>query len=427
MYSLTTDREIHYQTITHHFKKKLIATAISLTIGAATSTANAGLSSGDTLQFVLGEVQTIACTYGTTPPCAKGFYNITDIVGSYFAVDVSNDGVDPYDKTPIESFNGIRIGELQPASGSHSGPINGTENPDIDFPWEFFGNTGMHQTTTTPVTVLSDAGNTPTLDMGDWGLTWNGIVNVPMTQVGDATVTCTSECSATDNYVLDAAFHFSGAGFTTAPYSLHLEGTVMPGGPPLPTKKVSIQLTDGNSHECTAPGGDTIEATADILTTDPGDIASVNWELDGANVGSGNTIDVLTPLGDHTLSVFVDTLASGSLQDSESVTVSDHTPPELDIRFIDQRSGQEITEVSGNGTRFVTVKYDVTDVCDPEPTASGVAVPVHAVDDGDTIKIEKNRIASTTLGASAVRVSAEATDASGNRGQGHATLLIVDD
>ena len=144
------------------------------------------------------------------------------------------------------------------------------------------------------------------------------------------------------------------------------------------------------------------------------------------DAGSGNTVDIFTSLGDHAISVSVDTLASGSFQSSTPVAVSDNVSPDLGIRFIDQRTGAEITEVTGNGTNFVTVRYDVTDTCDPDPIASGVAVPVHAVDDGDTIVIQKKQLSTTTLGTSAVNVSAVATDASGNQRHREATLLIVD-
>ena len=285
----------------------------------------------------------------------------------------------------------------------------------------------MHQTTA-PVTVLSGAGsNSQTLDMSGWNVTWNGIDSIPMVQTGDAVVSCDASCSKDENYTLDAAFHTNGAGLTTVPYSLHLEGVI--GGPvePLPpTKGVSIQLTGGNSRECSSTGGSSIKATADIRTTDMDDIASISWSLDGNGAASGPTAEVFTPLGGHTISVFVDTLASGTFQSSEQVTVADRTPPDLSITFIDQRSGHEVTEVSGDGNHFVTVSYDVSDICDPEPTVSGVAIPVHAIADGDTIKISKKEIAKTTLGISAVNVSADATDASGNQRHRGATLLIAD-
>jgi len=427
MKMLTTDRERLPETVTHHFKKNLLAMAITLTIGTATSTASAGLSSGDTLSFVLGTVQTVACTYGTTPPCAHPAYNVTDIVGSYFAFDTNAmGGITPNEKTPIESFRGIVIGESQLASGSHTGPVDGSESPDIDRPWTFFGGVGMHQTTV-PVTVLSGSGNTRKLDMSGWNVTWNGIDSIPMVQLGDAVVSCDTDCSNGEDYTLDAAFHTNGAGFTTVPYSLHLEGVIGGPGEPLPpTKGVSIQLTGGRFQECSSTGGSSIEATAEIRTNDTNDIAAVTWELDGADAGSGNSVNVFTPLGNHTLSVVVDTLVSGSFHSSEPVTVSDRTAPELGIRFIDHRTGGEITEVAGNGAHHVTVRYDINDVCDPEPTASGVAVPVHAIDDGDVIKIKKKKLSTAKLGTSAVNVSADAADVSGNRRHREATLLITD-
>ena len=59
-------------------------------------------------------------------------------------------------------------------------------------------------------------------------MSWNGIASIPLTQSGAATMTCTagSSCSDSSNYVLDAAFHVNGAGFTTVSYYLHLEGHV---------------------------------------------------------------------------------------------------------------------------------------------------------------------------------------------------------
>ena len=307
-------------------------------------------------------------------------------------------------------------------------------------PWAFFANTGMHQTTLPVVVVNGDDGtsdNIASIDFSGWGVTWNGIPNIPLggdsanfpSDTSTAVITCSSSCNIGDNFSLDYFAHVplgDPSGFGGIYYTTHMEGVINPGSPLPPTKSVAIQLTGGNSHECTSFDGDVIEATANIITTDTNDIAAVYWELDGTDAGSGNSTDVLTSLGDHTISVFVDTLASGSFQSSESVTVSDHTSPELDIRFIDQRSGAEITEVAGNGKHFVTVRYDAIDVCDPVPTASGIAVPVHAIDDGDTIKIEKKELTTTTLGTSAVNVSADATDASGNRRHREAQLLIVD-
>jgi len=195
--------------------KTILSTAIAIALGGASFTASASLATSATLNFTLGQIQDVGGGQ-------------TDIVGSYFSLESTGNGVvDPFEKLPISSFNGIHIGTAQNASGSHSGIIDGTENPNIDNPWMFKGSVGMHQTTS-PITVNGGSGDNLTLDMSGWNVTWNGIPSIPLYQQGAATISCTtgSSCSDNSNYTLDAAFHVSGAGFTTVPYTLHLEGSI---------------------------------------------------------------------------------------------------------------------------------------------------------------------------------------------------------
>ena len=417
--------------------KTLLGHSLLLAIlGVVHTEAQAALPADAILTFDPGQT---VCLIGGTPPNCDFF--LQDVTGSYFAMDFNGDGTfEANEKTALEKNEGVRIGDIQPASGSHPGSPDGSELPSIDMPWLFFGNTGMHQTTLPVLIVNGDDGtgdNTASLDFSGWGVTWNGIPNIPLggdsanfpSETGVAILNCSSGCDIGDDFSLDHLAHVPSddpSGFGGVFYTVHLEGVIDPGSPIPPTKSVSILLTGGSSHECSSPGGSSIEATANIITTDMTDIAAVHWELDGADAGSGITVNIPTPLGEHTISVDVDTLASGLFQSSSQVTVSDSTAPELDIHFIDQRSGAEITEVTSNGKHFVTVRYDVVDDCDPAPTASGIAVLVHAIDDGDTITIEKNKLATATLGTSAVNVSADAIDASGNRRHRESQLLIVD-
>lgn len=208
------------------FKKTILTSSISIALGTVSFSVKANLTTSAVLNFNTGTVNTIACIYGTTPPCAQQSFDVTDIVGSYFGVDYNNDGsFNPFEKTVMGQFNGIHIGVAQSASGSHSGGPDGSESPSIDAPWAWLGNTGMHQTTS-PITVLADNGFTKTLDFSGWGWTWNGIPNIPLVDMG-TTITCnTASCSDTSSYTLDGVFHFNGAKFTSAPYALHLEGTV---------------------------------------------------------------------------------------------------------------------------------------------------------------------------------------------------------
>jgi len=205
-------------------KKSTIAIAVGIVMGGATMSANAALTSSTTLDFTLGTVKVDAsCKYGTTPPCNNKAYNVSDIVGSWFAMDQNGNGPEPGEKTAIGSLNGIHLGTLQPAGNSHPGGINGTELPDIDNPWTFFGGTGMHQALGTAITDNGDG----TLDFSGWNVSWNGNASIPVVATAPTTIVCdTTTCSDSSNYTIDGAFHVAGAGFTTTPYYLHLEGHI---------------------------------------------------------------------------------------------------------------------------------------------------------------------------------------------------------
>lgn len=368
-----------------------------------------------------------------------GYYGGTVVDGSYFAMDTDGNGdFSENERVPIKNNEGVRLGDVQPASGSHSGSPNGTELPSIDKPWNFFGGTGMHQTTSTVVIVNGDDGsldNTASLDFSGWGVTWNGIANIPLggdgsaSDTGQAVVVCSAECAVGDRFLLDYFAHVpSGdpSNFGGVYYTVHLEGVVGTGGPLPPTKSVSIDLPDGLVYECSSPEGSVINASANIVTTDINDIVSINWRLDDFYIGEGSSISAGTSLGSHTLSVVVNTVASGSFDSIKNVEVKDTTAPELDVLFIDQHTGLQTTEVSGAGRHSVIVRYDVVDTCDLEATASGVAVPVHAVSDGDTLVVTSRNAKEVTVETSAINVSAEASDIVGNRRYRQATLHILD-
>ena len=211
-------------------RKTILSAAIVTAMGGISFSANAALTSTATLDFTLGTAQTIACSYGTTPPCAKASYNVTDIVGSYFSMDTNGDGNINGEKTPIGSFNGLVFGTTQGASGSHTGAPDGSESPDIDAPWNFFGNTGMHQT----LSNTTDNGD-GTINL-DWNVTWNGIPSIPLVATSATTIVCdgAGTCSDSSNYTIDGAYHVGGAGFTSVAYTVHLEGHVGSGTSVIP-------------------------------------------------------------------------------------------------------------------------------------------------------------------------------------------------
>ena len=143
--------------------------------------------------------------------------------------------------TPVSGNNGIVLGTAQAATGSHSGAPNGSESPNIDMPWSFFGNTGMHQSTA-PTGVLTDngAGNV-TLDFSGWDVTWNGIASIPMgsgahttssgaaNPNGVALVTCGVDCGDGDTYSLEYSATVplgDPSGFGGVKYRFDATGTI---------------------------------------------------------------------------------------------------------------------------------------------------------------------------------------------------------
>lgn len=388
-------------------KNAIRGTAIILALAGVTSV-NAALDANEVL--LMGP-QTGFCAYdlGSYPDACI----IQPIPSSnFFAMDTDGDGIfSDSERVGITGY-GITLGIAQSAG-------------EIDDTWMFFGAPGNHTTNNGLVVASDDGAGNATINMSGWNVHWNGS-DIDMGRGAAATVTCNNTCENGDRYTLDYTAVVPSGGFSAVWYQLHLTGAIGKFGPEVPTKSVSIQLSGGNIQECSSTGGSSIDVTANISTTDINDIASISWSLDGADAGTGNLVNVFTPLGTHTLSVVVDTFASGLVQNTQSLTITDRTPPELNIRFIDKRSGLEVTEVAGHRKHFVTVKYDISDVCDPEPAASGVAVPVHAINDGGTILIKERKLATATLDTSAVNISANVIDASGNRTHSEATLLIVD-
>ncbi len=215
-------------------KNSVIGSAVALALTAGVSmSANAAVA-GDVLEFTAGAKE---CVLGGTAPDSCS-YGVTTTVGSYFSMDADGSGtVADSEKTVISTYDGVILGSTQLASGSHSLGIDGTENPGIDNPWEFFGNTGMHQTTS-DTTILSDDGaGTVTIDFTGWSVAWNGIADIPMggdtanfaADTGIATMTCAVDCAIGDTYVLDYAAHVplgDASGFGGVAYTVYLEGTI---------------------------------------------------------------------------------------------------------------------------------------------------------------------------------------------------------
>lgn len=299
-------------------KKTALAASIALTLGGLglSTSAMAALPSGTLLNFTAGSV---FCLAGGTPPnnCT---YGASDVTGSYFTMDSNGDGISQAaEKTPIAQNNGLIIGSVQPASGSHTGPANGSESPGIDQPWGFFKNTGMHFTSSAVSTLQDIDTQNQTLDFSGWNVTWNGIPAINMggglqdcgtasdgicvdnngidvagtadNGTGIATFTCPVDCATNNNaFAMDYAAVVPLAdpsGFGGVPYTVHMEGTItLPGEPPtanddsaatIAANPITISVQDND----TAPAGDPVIPASSTVSTPAGNGTTDDTDLAG--------------------------------------------------------------------------------------------------------------------------------------------------
>ncbi len=194
-------------------KKLLLPAVIATTLGAAVNTSiHAALASNSVLDFNSGSPE-----FGT-------------LLGSYFGLDFNGDGtVDSGERVAISPHNGLVLGTIQIATGSHDGPTDGSESPDIDNPWQLFGFTGMHGASSA-TTVTSTGVNTASIDFSGWYINWavNGVTDIGLGNGGAASVICAVDCTAGDSYTLDYSTIIASddpSGFGDVLYNLHMEGT----------------------------------------------------------------------------------------------------------------------------------------------------------------------------------------------------------
>lgn len=107
----------------------------------------------------------------------------------------------------------------------------------------------------------------------------------------------------------------------------------------------------------------------------------------------------------------------------EIFNISDTQKPTLDIEFIDTSTGMAITAINSPRVSYVEVRLNSMDICDDSPTVAGVAQPVTAVMGGEVIKIKGN-IQDVDMPTTAIEVTANATDDSGNKAMDQSILKI---
>lgn len=350
-----------------------VSVAATVVINVSDSSAIAGLPTDSLLTFSLLPSNISAPVDGD---------------GSWFAM-ATGDGLI---YTPIESFNGIQLGVEQTALG-HVGPPNGTERKDIDEPWLFFGNTGLHQTVIKP-TVLSDDGlGNATLDFSGWNVSWNNVALIPMGTGahtggvnGVAAMDCAVNCAIGDTYIINYYATVppgDPSGFGGVAYTLHLEGIVTQGLIPTtspianndaavvaPLGTVTVDLTDNIYDQFSNLNSDidfttlTVSYVGTATVVDNNDGTVSYTDTDGINVTDSFSYNVSNTNGENsnTASVSVAVVSGNqppvasdfSLQVLPAAIGIDVTSAVTDdLNALDLTTVTASQSVNGNGTTSV--------------------------------------------------------------------------
>lgn len=292
-------------------------------------------------------------------------------------------------------------------------------------PWIFFGMPVYSEIELLPPGTHTRSGaGTVTVAPGQVGgfiqTDWAASIDIPAFIVWDVTTVGSAsryEPVDSDGDGIPGHAMISGPfpGFSIA-YELDVGGSI-------PDVDVDLDVPGGLTQECSETGGTTVSLTATATLKGGASLGSFSWAVDGAAVGTGSSISHFLSLGEHLVEVTATTTDGVTDTDSATLTIRDTQKPNLMIEFIDTATGMAITEIDSPRVSYVEVRLNSDDICDENPTVSGVAKPVTAITGGEVIKIKGN-IQDADMPITAIEVTANSTDDSGNKEMDQAILNI---
>lgn len=152
---------------------------------------------------------------------------------------------------------------------------------------------------------------------------------------------------------------------------------------------ITAEVPNGNPQECVAHGGNEHIVTLSSVLPENDAIDSVVWLLDGEYVGDGISQQLIFfPLGEHSLQVDIATVNGGTATETQTVTVTDRTDPELsaDLEPVRKRNHKH----KRKGVEKFTLVTAVSDICDPEPVIIESVMGLD-VEPGASVNIKRNK------------------------------------
>ena len=118
----------------------------------------------------------------------------------------------------------------------------------------------------------------------------------------------------------------------------------------------------GHEPECNEEGGAVVDIIADVRLFNEADLATIEWFVDGVSGGFGETFSPFISLGTHTIDAIATAVQGVSDTDTVEVNVLDKTPPLLEIAFLNNKTGAQISQITSDSVNLPFLGAHVTRV-----------------------------------------------------------------
>jgi len=194
---------------------------------------------------------------------------------------------------------------------------------------------------------------------------------------GFASITCATDCTQGDAFVLDYAANVPTGPFANFIYTLHLEGYI-----DYSAANIELAVQGGNIQECSTSGGSNVTINTDVFVDVSDSISSISWAVDGNAAGYGEMLSTFLALGEHEVMATVLTTSGGEATSSVTINVVDTIAPVItSVGFINRFTGLPATTLEQYNLLEVGIQVD--EVCDPSPVIQ--AVRGTATNNGDVV------------------------------------------
>ncbi len=325
----------------------------------------------------------------------------------------------------LESSIGPFILETGMYQGDYSNILNdhivtwqfGFFGPVYNFTAAFNPQYGTDTGGPVPTGIVDDQSNSITMDLSSWFVWWNGTTFNQGSPAASGTYD-----PASGAFTLNWSKLIVGGPFDGTTGYWQLNGFVELSDGPVPFIPI-VEIEGARNKECNEHGGTMVTANLSFAQSDS-TVSGITWYMDDTVIGSDTmSIGQLIPLGTHTIRAEV-TLNNGQTGTAvDIVTVNDTQRPDINVAFIDSRSGDVVTSITSNAVNWITASIVATDACDPNPVIYN-NMGGFSVNNGDSLKIQGNN-GTVQLTTDLLKLQASARDSANRTTVGYAELLIT--